>query len=217
MNVVGPVSIWMTFIFAAIFCSCSTLYVTESTASKLSAQPTAGQIDLVLKSKAENIVMMQKMQFQLGRYLGEMGYIYSNCLVPDSATKDSVFLQQCSNKGNSLLLTVQLIQKQQDTSLFVVSRFPTPMAPFEDRYIGYVADLNNQLRQAGRMVTDTRYTWQTRLYDPITGQIAYSITAVIENPFNDAVMVRAFTKFLISDLVAKELIDAHYLHRKRGF
>jgi len=206
-------------ILGTFFCSCAAVHVTESFRAPRNTVPgTAGnEVHIMLKTTVEHMPMMQRLQFQMGRQLASMGYIATSCLQLNSMCDDTIYLQKSGENKKGLLFIIEPAQQQQDSFWFQVDSFSPPEPPGNDYYIGYVLDLSDRIFKMQRYMTDTRYTWHSRVYDISTQQLIYSFTAIIENPLSTGIMVRAYSKFMIRDMVDKQLLQSHYVYKRLPF
>ncbi len=206
----------LVIIAGMAFSGCASVHVIKSVQSS-PAEFQGNAIHVIEKTTVRNIPIMQRMQYRLGTKLTSMDYIATNCLQLDSSANDSVYIKRLFENNKGLLLIVDLIEIQQDTAYFQVNSFPVPEPPGGDRYIGYIADLSDRIFQASRFIADTRYIWECRMYDITNKQLLYGVTAIIDNPFSDAAMISAYSKFITKDMTEKQLLQSHYQFKKLPF
>jgi len=82
----------------------------------------------------------------------------------------------------------------------------TPYGLYYNRFWGYSRAIYGRIYSPGYYVTDTKYFWESNLYDLSSGELLYSSQSQSFDPPTAAVMGKEYGKLIVEDLDSKRVI-----------
>lgn len=124
-------------------------------------------------------------------------------------------LNQLKTSGVDAVLTIVLLKKQKEKSYVPGHIYYQPYGYSYNRFWTYRTALIGQIYEPGYYVTNTRYFWESNLYDMQTQKLVYSVQTQSFNPSNSASLGHEYGQLIIKNMVQQNvLIDkGHFVYK----
>lgn len=115
-------------------------------------------------------------------------------------------LAKLSSAGVDGVLTIVLLDKERERYYVPGQMQYTPYGFYYDRFWGYSRTLFWRIYSPGYYTTNTRYFWESNLYDLSDGKLIYSAQSQSFDPSSSDVLGREYGKLIVDDIVGKGVI-----------
>jgi hypothetical protein len=191
---------------------CSSSYITSAWKDPfLQPKKYTKMVVLALMSD-QNGGIRQKMEQHIAGDLAGYGYT-AVCSCEEFSAEafkglsEEQSLARLKNSGVDAVLTVVLLDKRKETHYISNEAHPGNGRPEMNTFYTYYRDKNAVTGGSGYYVTNTRYFWESKLYDLETGKAIYSAQSSSFDPKNSEAMGHEYGKMIVKDLFAKGVIS----------
>lgn len=115
-------------------------------------------------------------------------------------------LERLRNSGVDAVLTIVLLDKTKERYYVPGHVQYTPYVVYYNRFWGYSQTLYGRIYSPGYYTTDTKYFWETNLYDLNGDKLLYSAQSQSFDPPSSASMGREYAQLIMEDLDKKNII-----------
>ncbi len=115
-------------------------------------------------------------------------------------------LGKLSDSGIDGVLTIVLLDKQRERYYVPGQIQYTPYGFYYDRFWGYSRTLYGRIYSPGYYTTNTRYFWESNLYDLSDGKLVYSAQSQSFDPTSADKLGNEYGKLIVDDMVSKGVI-----------
>jgi hypothetical protein len=115
-------------------------------------------------------------------------------------------LAKLSTSGVDGVLTVVLLDKERERYYVPGQMQFTPYGFYYDRFWGYSRTLYWRIYSPGYYTTNTRYFWETNLYDLSDSKLIYSAQSQSFDPSSSDNLGKEYGKLIVDDIVNKGII-----------
>jgi len=115
-------------------------------------------------------------------------------------------IEKLKSKGVDAVLTIVLLDKTKERYYVPGHMNYTPYGLYYNRFWGYSRAIYGRIYSPGYYVTDTKYFWESNLYDLSSGELLYSSQSQSFDPPTAAVMGKEYGKLIVEDLDSKRVI-----------
>ena len=205
-------------IFLLMLAGCSGSRITHSWKAP-DAKPGSYQklmVIALIKDKDHN--MIEQMEKHFVGDLKDMGY---NAVSAFSQFGPKAFdgktekesLRKLRHTGADAVITIVLLDKSRERH-YVPSRiYYSPYGMYSGNFWGYYSTIQSRIYSDGYYQVDTKYFWESNLYDLQTGKLLYSIQTESFDPESTERLVHEYGK-----LIAKAMVKDQVLVTKpKGF
>ncbi len=153
----------------------------------------------------------EKMENYLAGELRNIGY-NAVCACEEFAPKafdnltEEQAIEKLKNEGVDAVLTIVLLDKQRERKYIAGNTFYSPYAIYYNRFWGYRTTLYRRIHTPGYYVADTRYFWESNLYDMATQQLIYSVQTQSFNPDNADALGSEYSKLIINNMKNQQVL-----------
>jgi hypothetical protein len=106
--------------------------------------------------------------------------------------EEGAALERLRNRDIDLVLTVVLLDKERERYYYHGYFYYSPFFYYYNNFWGYHMMMNSRVYQPGYYVNDTRYFWESNLYELKTGQLLYSIQTQSFDPSSTESMAHEY-------------------------
>ncbi|HEY8690377.1 MAG TPA: hypothetical protein VIM07_14160 [Chitinophagaceae bacterium] len=199
-----------TSIFFLFMLGCSSSKITSSwKAENVQPKKYSKIIVLGLIREADR-TLREKMEAHLVGDLHDIGYnaISSMSVFGPKAfkrmTEDSA-INNIKDVGADAVITIVLLDKSKEQRYIPARRNFYGAANF-NRFGGYYTTMYDRVYAAGYYVTDTRYFWESNLYDMATKQLLYSVQTQSFSPSSSEELGHEYGKMIVNNMVKKHVL-----------
>jgi hypothetical protein len=143
--------------------------------------------------------------------LRELGYNAVSSLAeygPKAFDKmeEQAAIDKLKSSGVDAVITIVLLDKKKESKYVPGNMYYTPYGYYYNRFWGYRGVLYRRIYEPGYYVTDTRYFWESNLYDMSTQQLLYSAQTQSFDPSSSASLGHEYGKMIVQDMVKKNVL-----------
>ena len=115
-------------------------------------------------------------------------------------------LSKLSNSGVDGVLTIVLLDKERERYYAPGQIQYTPYGFYYDRFWGYSRTLYGRIYSPGYYTTNTRYFWESNLYDLSDGKLIYSAQSQSFEPSTSERLGKEYGKLIVDDILDKGVV-----------
>jgi len=115
-------------------------------------------------------------------------------------------IEKLKSKGVDAVLTIVLLDKTKERYYVPGHMNYTPYGFYYNRFWGYSRAIYGRIYSPGYYVTDTKYFWESNLYDLTSGDLLYSSQSQSFDPSTSAAMGKEYGKLIVEDLDTERVI-----------
>ncbi len=166
---------------------------------------------LVVGMQAENRQLKEEMESQLSNFLTEAG-INAKASYDEFGPKafakktDDEVTEMVKKKGYDAVITIALLDKQNDKSYNPGSVNYQPIGTYYNRFGRYFTTVYDRIYTPGYYSTSTDYFWETNLYDAKQEKLIYSAQSKSFDPATITSLSKEYGKSIVKNLSEKGLI-----------
>jgi hypothetical protein len=204
-----------------IFSGCSTTKI-KSTWKAENAGPKSYNKILVLGLIREaDRGLQENMENHLVGDLCDLGYNAFSALKeygPKGFEKmdEQAALAKLSNGGVDAVITIVLLDKERERRYVHSQTMYSPYGYYHSHFWDYYGTMYHRIYEAGYYVTDTRYFWESNLYDMSDQQLVYSVQTQSFDPANSGSLGHEYGRLILKNMVKTKVLvkNAAYLPEK---
>lgn len=155
--------------------------------------------------------LREQMEQHIAADLRDLGYD-ATCACADFGPKafeylsEKQALEKLRNADVDAVLTVVLLDKVKERFYVPGQVQYTPYYVYHRRFWGYYSTMYTRVYSEGYYVTDTRYFWETNLFDLKSDQLVYSAQSESFDPQSVESMAHEYGQLLVKDMVQKSML-----------
>lgn len=115
-------------------------------------------------------------------------------------------VDKLKDNGVDAVLTIVLLDKQKERRYYPGNLYYSPYFYYYDRWWGYRTVLYNRIYEPGYYETDTRYFWESNLYDLQSQKLVYSVQTESFDPSNAESLGHEYGTLIVNDLVKNNVL-----------
>jgi hypothetical protein len=115
-------------------------------------------------------------------------------------------LEKLKNTGVDAVITIVLLDKKKERKYVPGSMMYSPYGFYYGRFWGYRGTLYNRIYQPGYYVSDTRYFWESNLYEMPGQNLVYSAQTQSFDPANSESMGHQYGQMIVKDMAKKKIL-----------
>ena len=104
------------------------------------------------------------------------------------------------------MLTIVLLDKTRERYYTPGQSYYTPYGIYYNRFWGYSRTIYGRIYSPGYYTTDTKYFWESNLYDLESGELLYSAQSQSFDPPSSSILGKEYGRLIVDDLVNKRVI-----------
>jgi len=111
------------------------------------------------------------------------------------------------NNGIDAVLTIVLLDKKKERKYIPGNIYYSPYGYYYNRFWGYRSTLYNRIHEPGYYVTDTKYFWESNLYDMETQKLVYSVQTQSFEPINSEKMGHEYGQIIVKNMIKNSILS----------
>lgn len=115
-------------------------------------------------------------------------------------------IEKLKNSGVDGVLTIVLLDKTRERYYVPGHSYYTPYGIYYNRFWGYSRTMYGRIYTPGYYTTDTKYFWESNLYEVATGELLYSSQSQSFDPPSAAVLGKEYGHLIVADLADKRVM-----------
>ncbi len=202
---------WLAVLLIFLLSGCTSTKITSSwKAQNLEAKQYKKILVLGLIRDTDRS-LQEKMEAHLVGDLKDKGYNavgslseYGPKAFSDMKEKDAIDKLKESNVD--AVITIVLLDKEKERNYVPGRLYYSPYGMYYNRFWGYYGTLNYRIYEEGYYVTDTKYFWESNVYDMSTQSLIYSVQTKSFDPANSESLGHEYGKLIISEIVKNNIL-----------
>ena len=200
MKTIQRISMWLLALLFVTACSSSKI---TSSWKAANLQPKHYSKILVLGLiKDSDRSLQEKMETHLVDDLKSKGYNAVSSLQEFgpkafSNTTEAEAIARLKQSNIDAVVTIVLLDKQKERNYVPGRMYYSPYVMYYNRFWPYYGTLNYRIYEPGYYVTDTKYFWESNVYDVSTQSLLYSVQTKSFDPANSESLGHAYGKLII--------------------
>ena len=98
------------------------------------------------------------------------------------------------------VLTIVLLDKEKERYYVPSHVIFTPYYRYHNRFWGYYTTMHNRIITPGYYAVNTKYFWESNLYDLTTNELIYSVQTQSFNPFSTDDLAHQYGKMIVENM-----------------
>jgi len=200
------ISIWLLFLVA-----CSSSRITHSWKSDITPAKKYNKILVIALNEEKHMEARQQMENHLAGDLKNLGYNAVSAIHeygPKEArkmSKDAV-PDKLQNSGIDAVVTIVLLDKTKESYYVPGNTYYSPNAPYYRQFWGYYTTTYNRIDAPAYYVIDTRYFWESKLFDVASKELLYSVqTESFEA--SSGTLAHEYGQLIVKDMVKMQVLN----------
>lgn len=202
---------WLGITLLLVAAACTTSKIT-STWKAENALPVKYNKILVLGliREADRTIQVN-MENHLVSDLKELGYTAVSSMQeygPKAFDKmdEETAISKLKNRGVDAVITIVLLDKQKERKYVRGNIYYSPYAYYYNNFWGYRTALYHRIYEPGYYVTDTKYFWESNLYDMSNQKLIYSVQTQSFDPANSESLGHEYGQLIVKNMVENNVI-----------
>jgi hypothetical protein len=203
--------IGLLLLASMIAAACTTTKITSSWKAANTQPKHYSKILVLGLIKDSDRSLQEKMEAHLVDDLKSKGYNAVSSLQEFgpkafSNTTEAEAIARLKQSNIDAVVTIVLLDKQKERNYVPGRMYYSPYVMYYNRFWPYYGTLNYRIYEPGYYVTDTRYFWESNVYDVSTQSLLYSVQTKSFDPANSESLGHEYGKLIIADIVKNNIL-----------
>ena len=211
--------IWMP-VLLLVMAGCTTSKITSTWKAENAVAKSYNKI-LVLGLIGEaDRTLQENMENHLVGDLKDLGYNAVSALKeygPKGFDKmdEQAALAKLKTSGVDAVITIVLLDKEKEKRYVPGRLIYSPYGYYYGRFWGYYGTIHRRIYEPGYYITDTRYFWESNLYDMTSDQqLIYSVQTQSFDPANSETLGHEYGQLIVKNMVKSNVLTKGALPAK---
>lgn len=120
--------------------------------------------------------------------------------------EEKTALEKIKDKGIDAVITIVLLDKKREKKYIPQNIYASPYNLYFNNFWGYRGTLYGRIYEPGYYVTDTRYFWESNLYDLRTQKLVYSVETESFDPANAESLGHEYGIMIIKNMLKQNVL-----------
>lgn len=202
---------WLAIILPAVITGCTATRITTSWKAENVTPQRYSKIMVLGLIRESDRSLQEKMENHLVEDLSNLGLNAVSSLReygPKAFDKmdEEAALEKLKDSGIDAVLTIVLLDKEKERKYVPGNIFYSPYRYYFNRFWGYRGVLYHRIYEPGYYVTDTKYFWESNLYELNTQKLIYSVQTRSFDPSSSESMSHEY-----GELIVRNMVENHVL------
>jgi hypothetical protein len=122
---------------------------------------------------------------------------------------EAAALDKLQHSGVDAVITIVLLDKHKESRYVPGNMNYTPYRSNYNRFWGYRRTLYDRIYEPGYYVTDTKYFWESNLYEMNTQKLLYSVQTESFDPANSESLAHEYGMLIVENMVKQKVLVKH--------
>lgn len=119
---------------------------------------------------------------------------------------ETTAVQSIRNNGFDAVLTIVMLDKTKEKRYVAGNTFYSPYSYYYNRFWGYRVTLVHRIYEPGYYVTDTKYFWESNLFDMHTQKMVFSVQTQSFDPANSEMLGHEYGQLIVKHMVKEDVL-----------
>lgn len=203
---------WIGAFIVVLFLSCNASKLTSSWKAENAVFQKYNKIMVLGLIREADRSIQENMENHLVGDLQALGYNALSSLKEygpkafDNMEEDAA-INKLKTSGVDAVLTIVLLDKQKERKYVPGNLTFSPFGIYYNRFWGYRSVLYRRIYEPGYYVTDTKYFWESNLYDMSTQKLVYSAQSQSFDPATSESLGHEYGKLIIKDMQKQNILQ----------
>lgn len=196
-----------------IMAGCATSKITSSWKAKDAVPHKYNKILVLGLIQTANRTVKENMENHMVGDLKALGYNAVSSVQeygPKAFDKmeEQTAISKIKNNGIDAVITIVMLDKEKEKK-YVPGRiyYYSPYSYYYNHFWGYHTAIYRRIYEPGYYVTNTRYFWESNLYEMDTQQLVYSVQTQSFNPSDSDNLGHDYGQLIINDMVKQRVLQ----------
>lgn len=120
---------------------------------------------------------------------------------------ESAVIENLNDHEIDAVLTIVLLDKTKERNYIPSSIYYSPYSLYYRRFWGYYTTMYDRVYGPGYYTTDTRYFWESNLYDVRSKELLYTAQTQSFDPPSSESLAHEYGKVIANDMVKKNVLN----------
>jgi hypothetical protein len=196
---------------AMLAVGCTSTRITHSWKSSTNVPSNFQRILVVGIARQTELPMRDKMEQHLVGDLRDLGYDAVSSLQKfgpkafRNMTEDAV-VEEVQKSGFDAVITIVLLDKAKEKYYVPVRVYYSPYIIYHRRFWGYYVTMYDRVYSPGYYSTNTKYFWESNLYDLSSKELMYSVQTESFDPASTEMLAHEYGKLIVRDMVNNRIL-----------
>jgi hypothetical protein len=121
--------------------------------------------------------------------------------------EEQAAIEKIKNTGVDAVITIVLLDKKKERKYIPGNIYYSPYSYFYNHFWGYRSTLYNRIHEPGYYVTDTKYFWESNLYDMETQKLIYSVQTQSFEPSSSEIMGHEYGQMIVKNMINNTILN----------
>lgn len=215
MNLIKLLPVALLFLAA-----CSSSRVTHSWKSEFPAK-NYNKILVIAISGESDLLTKQQMEDHLAGDLKNQGYKAVSSLNEYGPRafrqmSEEAVLDKIQHSGFDAVITIVLLDKEKERYYVPGHLYYSPYVNTYRHFWGYYNTIYNRVYTPGYYVTNTKYFWESNLFDVASKELIYSVHTESFDSASSESLAHEYGKLIVKDMVKNHVLNKKELVAKDG-
>jgi len=202
---------WIGLVLLLLAAGCNTSKITSSWKEKNIVPQKYNKILVLGIIREADRSIQENMENHFVGDLQELGYNAISSLKeygPRVFNKmdEEAAISELKDSGVDAVITIVLLDKQKERKYVPGNMFYSPYGYYYTRFWGYRTALYHRIYEPGYYVTNTKYFWESNLYDMSTQKLVYSVQTQSFDPANSESMGHEYGQMIVKNMVKQNVL-----------
>jgi hypothetical protein len=203
---------WVAITVLLILVSCTTSRITSSWKAENTIPQKYNKIMVLGLIKESDRTIQEKMENHFVDDLRGIGYYAVSSLQeygPKAFDKmdEEAAISKLKNSGVDAVITIVLLDKEKERRYVAGSIYYSPYGYYYNRFWGYRSTLYRRIYEPGYYITDTKYFWESNLYDMSTQKLVFSVQTQSFDPANSESLGHEYGQMIVKNMISQHVLQ----------
>jgi hypothetical protein len=194
-----------------IAAGCSTSKITSSWKADNAIVPKYNKVLVLALIRENDRSIQENMENHFVGDLKELGYNAVSSLREygpkafDQLDEEAA-IDKLKNSGVDAVITIVLLDKKKESRYVPGDLYFSPYGYYYNRFWGYRTVLYRRIYEPGYYVTDTKYFWESNLYDMSTQKLVYSVQTRSFDPASSESLGHEYGRMIVKNMLKENIL-----------
>ncbi|HRO47545.1 hypothetical protein [Agriterribacter sp.] len=213
---------WLVIALSLMATGCSTTRITSSWKAENIIPQQYNKIMVLGLIRESDRSLQEKMEAHLAEDLKRLGYNAVSSLEEygpkafDKMDEDAA-LEKLKDSGIDAVITIVLLDKEKERKYVAGNIYYSPYGYYYNRFWGYRGVLYHRIYEPGYYITNTKYFWESNLYDMGNQKLVYSAQTQSFDPENSESMAHEYGRMILKNMIKENVLEDRIIPTGKAF
>ena len=213
---------WPGLLLVMLAIGCSTSRITSSWKAQNIAPQKYNKVLVLGLVRDADRSLQENMENHLVNDLKGLGYTTISSLEeygPKAfeGLDETAAIGKLKHSGVDAVVTIVLLDKEKERNYIPSRVYYSPYGYYQNLFWGYQTTLYHRIYEPGYYVTETRYFWESNLYEMDAQKLVYSAQTRSFDPVNSENMAHEYGEMIVADMVKKGVLQSQATRKLKAF